>query len=343
MEHAFINKDAGYDGVFYVAVRTTGIFCRPSCPSRPKLENVEFFSNVRSAIMAGYRPCKRCRPDEADGRPPGWVAGLMQTVETDPGHKISASELRQLGITPEKARRWFTGHYGMTFSEWQRGRRLAEAFTQIRQGSRVDDVVFANGYESHSGFRTAFSKTFGSSPGNLKPGQFIAARFVETPLGPMLAGALPEGVCFLEFSDRRMLEHNYSQLRRYFKLPVLPATNEMLEQLYGELADYFRGTLSCFTVPLVLKGTPFQQRVWHELLSIPHGETKSYQEVAQGTGNISAVRAVARANAMNRIGILVPCHRVIGKDGELAGYGGGLWRKRLLLELERTGRLPGDT
>ena len=342
METAFYEKDEDYDGIFYIAVRTTGIFCRPSCPARPKRENVEFFPTIRSAIFAGYRPCKRCCPTEVDGTPPGWVADLVQRVEAHPERKITAGELRMLGISPERARRWFTDHYGMTFAEWQRGRRLAEAFTQIRDGSPIDDVVFANGYGSHSGFRSAFAKTFGSSPGKLKPGEFIAVRFIETPLGPMLAAGLLNGICFLEFSDRRMLEHNYNQIRQRFGLPVLPATNAPLEQLDAEISSYFKGKLIRFTVPLAIRGTPFQERVWHELLLIPYGETISYQELAQRVGDAKSARAVARANGMNRIGILIPCHRVVGKDGELTGYGGGLWRKRLLLELECRGQLPGN-
>jgi AraC family transcriptional regulator of adaptative response/methylated-DNA-[protein]-cysteine methyltransferase len=342
MARAFHDKDGSYDGVFYVAVRTTGIFCRPSCSAMPKRENVEFFPSIRSAVFAGYRPCKRCRPTEVDGTPPAWVADLVKRIEAQPERKLTAGDLRKLGISAERARRWFTDHYGMTFAEWQRGRRLAEAFTQIRDGSPIDDVVFANGYGSHSGFRSAFVKTFGSSPGKLRPGEFIAARFIETPLGPMLAAAVPEGICLLEFSDRRMLEHNYRQLRQRFGLPVLPATNAPLDQLLMELGSYFKGKLARFTVPVAIKGTHFQERVWHELLLIPYGETISYQELAQRVGDVKAARAVARANGMNRISILIPCHRVIGKDGALSGYGGGVWRKRLLLELERTGKLPGN-
>jgi AraC family transcriptional regulator, regulatory protein of adaptative response / methylated-DNA-[protein]-cysteine methyltransferase len=341
MERAFYGKDASYDGVFYVAVRTTGIFCRPSCPARPKRENVEFFPSIRTAIFAGYRPCKRCCPTEVDGKPPPWVADLIKRTEAQPERKITAGELRTLGISAERARRWFADHYGMTFAEWQRGRRLAEAFTQIRDGSPIDDVVFANGYASHSGFRSAFAKTFGSTPGKLQPGEFIAARFIETPLGPVLAAAVLSGICFLEFSDRRMLEHNYRQIRQRFRLPVLPATNPLLDQLNAEIDSYFKGKLNRFTVPLAIRGTPFQERVWLELLLIPYGKTISYQELAQRVGDVKSARAVARANGMNRIGILIPCHRVIGKDGELSGYGGGVWRKRLLLELERKGHLPG--
>ncbi|MBI4670933.1 MAG: methylated-DNA--[protein]-cysteine S-methyltransferase [Chloroflexi bacterium] len=346
MERAFYGQDASYDGVFFVAVKTTGIFCRPSCSApKPKRENVEFFAALREAIFAGYRPCKRCHPTQVSGALPRWVADLQQRVEAAPEAKLTAADLRAIGVTPELARRWFLEHYGMTFAEWQRGRRLAEAFTQIRNGAPLDDVVFANGYESHSGFRDAFTKTFGATPGDVsaarRSGDYIAAQFIETPLGPLLCAAVQQGVCFVEFSDRRMLEYNYNLIRKCFGLPVLPRSNEVLEQLRAELDCYFRGAPKKFQAPLALRGTPFQERVWCELLNIPHGETISYQELARRIGKPEAVRAVARANGMNRISILVPCHRVVGKDGELTGYGGGLWRKRLLLELERTRQLPG--
>ena len=341
MERAFYAKDASYDGVFFVAVKTTGIFCRPSCAARPKRENVEFFATMREAIFAGYRPCKRCHPTEANGTPPRWVTDLQGRIERAPDEKITASALRALGVTPERARRWFLEHYGMTFAEWQRGRRLAEAFTQIRNGAPLDDVVFANGYESHSGFRDAFTKTFGEAPMRARNRAFIAAQFIESPLGPLLAAATRDAICFLEFSDRRMLEYNYQQIRKRFGLPILPRANEVLEQLRAELDCYFRGAQKKFTVRLEMRGTPFQEHVWGELQNIPHGETISYEKLAHTIGQPTAVRAVARANGSNRISILIPCHRVIGKDGELTGYGGGLWRKRLLLELEQSGRLPG--
>ncbi|TAH51948.1 MAG: methylated-DNA--[protein]-cysteine S-methyltransferase [Chloroflexota bacterium] len=347
MERAFYNKDASYDGVFFVAVRTTGIFCLPSCSASPKRENVEFFLSAREAIFAGYRPCKRCHPLDVNGAPPRWAKTLMERVEKNPDEKITAREMANIGVTPERARRWFLDHYGMTFAEWQRGKRLAEAFTQIRNGSPLDDVVFANGYESHSGFRDAFSKTFGAAPMRARHtvaanDGYIAAQFIESPLGPILAAATRDAICFLEFSDRRMLEYNYNQIRKRFGLPILPTTNDALEQLRAELNCYFQGKQKNFTTRLAMNGTPFQERVWNELQEIPHGETISYEQLAQRIQQPTAVRAVARANGSNRISIIVPCHRVIGKDGELTGYGGGLWRKRLLLELERTGHLPGD-
>jgi AraC family transcriptional regulator, regulatory protein of adaptative response / methylated-DNA-[protein]-cysteine methyltransferase len=341
MEAAFFNQDAAYDGLFFVAVRTTGVFCRPSCPSQPKRENIEFFTSLKEALFAGYRPCKRCCPTESLGQPPDWVKQLIDWVETSAGRKISVNDWQTLGITPERARRWFKDHYGMTFVEWCRARRLADAFTQIRQGDSLDEVVFANGYDSHSGFREAFAKTFGVPPGQAETQNYIAAQLVDSPMGLLLAGAVEQGICLLEFTDRRMLERNYTTIRQRFNSPVVPVTHPHLKTLQEQLELYFAGELTTFKVPLAPQGTPFQETVWAELQKIPHGETIAYDDLAQRIGQPTAMRAVARANGQNRISILIPCHRVIGKDGSLTGYGGGLWRKRLLLALEQTGRLPG--
>lgn len=340
MIEAWKRRDAGFDGVFCFGVKTTGVFCRPSCPSRPKRENMEFFRNAGDAIGAGYRPCKRCRPELASGRPPEWVAQLMRRAAETPDQKISSRDLRSLGVTPERARRWFQSHHGMTFAAWCRGLRLSRAFTQIRSGEPLDDVVLSHGFESHSGFRSAFTQAFGRAPAtSRRSDDCLRVALLETPLGPMLAAASDEALCQLEFADRRGLERSYAEMRRRFQLPVLPGDNAVLRQLRRELKEYFAGERRAFSVPLAMRGTQFQERVWSELQRIPHGKTASYEAVARKAGSPSAVRAIARANATNRIYILVPCHRVIGKDGKLSGYGGGLWRKRLLLELEISGTL----
>ena len=342
MERAFAEKDASYDGVFYVAVKTTGIFCRPSCPSRPNRENVEFFGSVKECLFAGYRPCKRCHPLEANGKPPDWVQQLIARVESAPDTRLKAADLRALGITPERARRWFQQHYGLSFTAWCRGHRLAGAFMRIRQGAALDDAICDSGFESHSGFREAFAKIFGQPPGRSRQnGERVVMTLLETPLGPMLAGATDPGISFLEYTDRRMLEHNLQSMRRRFGPGIVPGQHPLLDQLRQELNEYFAGERHEFSLALAARGTPFQDKVWKELRRIPFGQTISYDELARRVGQPTAQRAVARANGMNSIAILIPCHRVIGKDGALTGYGGGLWRKRLLLELERTGRLPG--
>jgi len=335
MERAFLRGDPGYDGVFWAAVRTTGIFCRPSCSARkPRRENIEFFPTVKEAMFAGYRPCKRCRPLETNGRPPQWVATLLAKVDTDDA-RLTARELRAMRIEPARARRWFQRHYGMSFAAFCRARRLQRAFTQLRNGAELDDVVLGHGYESFSGFRAAFGKFFGAPPGRSRGADCIVTTMLESPLGPLIAGATRDGVCLLEFTDRRRIETQLASLARRFCLPLVPGKHAHLERLASELERYFAGELRDFTVPVVAPGTPFQERVWAELRRIRYGETISYAELARRVGRPGAQRAVGHANGLNRICIVVPCHRVVNSGGELGGYGGGLWRKRLLLERER--------
>ncbi|MEW6758280.1 MAG: methylated-DNA--[protein]-cysteine S-methyltransferase, partial [Acidobacteriota bacterium] len=187
----------------------------------------------------------------------------------------------------------------------------------------------------HSGFREAFARTFGTPPGRSREAVSVLVDWIESPLGPLVAGASPEGICLLEFTDRRMLEAQFQTLRRRLKCAAVPGRNAHHERLGRELEAYFRGDLRRFTVPLVFPGSPFQRRVWEELQGIPYGETRTYEEVALAAGAPGACRAAGAANGRNRLAILIPCHRVVNKDGRLGGYGGGLWRKRRLLELER--------
>jgi AraC family transcriptional regulator of adaptative response/methylated-DNA-[protein]-cysteine methyltransferase len=336
MERAVNTSDASYDGIFFVAVRTTGIFCRPSCPARKPLpKNREYFGTPREAVFAGYRPCKRCRPLETDGRPPEWVGRLLGEVERDPQARWRDRDLRRLAIDPARARRYFNQHYGMTFQAYSRGRRMAQALTQIKRGTKLDDVALGNGYESHSGFREAFAKTFGRPPGQGRQAGCVVIAWAESPIGPLLMGATDDGVCLLEFTDRRALETQLATVRRRFTCALVPGEHDYLDRLQDELDRYFVGTLTDFTVPLVYPGTPFQRQVWDQLRKIPYGETRSYEDVARAVGSPAAVRAVGTANGKNRIGIVIPCHRVVNKDGRLGGYGGGLWRKQFLLDLER--------
>jgi AraC family transcriptional regulator of adaptative response/methylated-DNA-[protein]-cysteine methyltransferase len=335
MERAFLRGDAGYDGVFWAGVRTTGIFCRPSCGARkPKVENLEFFHSVKAAMAAGYRPCLRCRPLETSGRPPDWIAPLLARIETAEV-RMTAADLRTLNVDPVRARRWFQAHYGMTLAAFCRARRLQRAFTQLHDGAKLDDVILGNGFESHSGFRAAFGKHFGTPPGRSRAAECITTTMLESPVGPLIAGATDAGVCLLEFTDRRALDEQLASARRRLGLPLAPGEHPHLKRLFDELKRYFAGELRAFTVPLVAPGTPFQERVWSELGRIPYGETISYAELARRVGRPGAQRAVGTANGLNRLCIVIPCHRVVNASGELGGYGGGLWRKRLLLELER--------
>jgi AraC family transcriptional regulator of adaptative response/methylated-DNA-[protein]-cysteine methyltransferase len=335
MERATSEGDASYDGIFFVAVRTTGVFCRPSCPARKPLpRNREYFASARAALFAGFRPCKRCRPLATDGRPPEWVARLLAEVERNPKTRWRDQDLRARAIDPARARRWFRRHYGMTFQAYCRGRRLGDAFQQIRQGGELDGVALGHGYESHSGFREAFMRTFGRPPGHSGEASCVVTGWVESPLGPLLVGAKEEGICLLEFTDRRALETELAVIGRHFGCALVPGEHPHLDRLKVELAEYFAGARREFTVPLVYPGSPFQRAVWEQLLRIPYGATRSYEALAVALSRPGAQRAVGRANGQNRVAILIPCHRVVNKDGRLGGYGGGLWRKHYLLDLE---------
>lgn len=336
MERAYKQSDASYDGIFYLGVRTTGIFCRPSCGARKPLpRNVDFFASAREAVFAGYRPCRRCKPLLAPGQPPEWVERLLAEVERLPDQRFSDAVLRKLKIDPARARRFFKAHYGMTFQAYCRGRRLGKAFEQIRRGARLDDVTLGHGYESHSGFREAFSRTFGTPPGKAGTTECITVTWIESPLGPLVAGATEKSLVLLEFTDRRMLEAQFRTLRQIFGRAMVPGENSVLTQLRGELQRYFSGSLRAFTVPLEFPGSEFQRRVWKGLLGIPYGTTLSYEDLARRVGVARGQRAVGHANGLNRISIVIPCHRVVNKDGKLGGYGGGVWRKQWLLNLEK--------
>jgi AraC family transcriptional regulator of adaptative response/methylated-DNA-[protein]-cysteine methyltransferase len=340
MERAYKSSDSMYDGVFFLGVRTTGVFCRPSCGARKPLpQNVEYFATPKEAVFAGYRPCKRCQPLSAVGEPPDWAGRLLMEIERDPTRRFSDASLRDMDIDPAKARRFFNKNYGMTFQAYCRGRRLGKAFEQLRKGENLDDVTLGHGYESHSGFREAFARTFGTPPGKAIGTECITVTWIESPLGPLVAGATGENLVLLEFTDRRMLEAQVSTLGRLFKLPIVPGENAVLRQLREELREYFAGKLRKFKVPLAFPGSEFQQRVWKGLLSIPYGSTLSYEGLAEKLNAPGAQRAVGHSNGLNRIAIVIPCHRVVNKDGKLGGYGGGLWRKRALLDLERGERV----
>jgi AraC family transcriptional regulator of adaptative response/methylated-DNA-[protein]-cysteine methyltransferase len=335
MEAAYQRRDASYDGVFYLGVKTTGIFCRPSCPARkPLARNVEYFRSVKGAMFAGFRPCKRCRPLEVPGAHPKWVTDLLARLEREPERRIRDRDLRAAGVEPERARRYFQQRYAMTFHAFARGYRLRRAFEQLRRGANLDEVAMSHGFESHSGFRDAFGRLLGQPPGRSRSTDCVTVSWLDSPVGPLVAGATDRGVCLLEFSDRRMLEAQLESVRQRLG-PVLPGSHRLLDQLRSELAEYFTGARRDFTVPLVYPGTPFQVKVWDALLRIPYGETYSYEKLAWSVGAPGAQRAVGHANGLNRLAILIPCHRVVNKDGKLGGYGGGLWRKQLLLDLER--------
>ena len=340
MYDALVRKDTRFEGVFVAAIRTTGIFCRPSCSARkPKPQNVEFFPDAKAALAHGFRACKICHPLQVLGATPDWLQPLMDELEQDSTIRLQADDLRKRGLDPARVRRWFQKTHGMTFAAYLRMRRINRAFSQIRHQQPVTEVAFESGYESLSGFGDSFKQVIGTAPAKSNGRQVIAVSRILTPLGPMLAGATQEGICLLEFTDRRMLETQLSRLQKRLNSKMLPGDSPWFAQLDQQLQSYFAGERTDFDLPLIAPGTEFQQKVWSALREIPYGTTRSYAEQAQNIGQPTAVRAVARANGDNRIAILIPCHRVIGADGTLTGYGGGLWRKQRLLAIE--GRTAG--
>ncbi|MEX2304526.1 MAG: methylated-DNA--[protein]-cysteine S-methyltransferase [Bryobacterales bacterium] len=335
MYRATVERDTAFDGLFFVCVPTTGVFCRPTCPARkPLRRNVEFVATVQQARNAGYRPCLRCKPLEPAESHPAWVVGLLAKMRAS-RERITDRGLRAEGLSPSQARSYFRRRFGVTFQGFQRAHRMSDAFQRLNAGQTLIGTGFDSGYESHSGFRDAFAAEFGVPPGQAARVTCLVAEEITTPLRPMLAIASERGLCLLEFLDRRALATELRDLRARLKLPITPGSNQHLDRLRKQLAEYFRGTLRRFDVPLDLGGTAFERGIWSRLVQIPFGRTASYSQLATEAGKPGAARAVGHANGKNPIAIVVPCHRVVGNDGSLQGYGGGLWRKRWLLQHER--------
>lgn len=339
MYDALLRKDSRFEGVFFVGVKSTGIFCRPTCHARkPKRENVEFFPSAREALLHGYRPCRLCNPLAYQGDIPAWLRPIIDEVDRRPDLRLKDADLKKRGLDPNRVRRWFKKNHGLTFQAYLRTRRISQAFGRIKNGEKVIEAAYESGYESLSGFTESFKKATGFSPIRSIQEAMVMITRILTPLGPMLAAANEEGICLLEFIDRRMLETQLQRLRRLLRAELIAGAHRHFQMLEVQIKEYFDGVRKEFTVPLVMKGTPFQQQVWAALQRIPYGETRSYKQQAESIGQPSATRAVARANGDNRIAIIIPCHRVIGASGELVGYGGGLWRKKYLLDLEASHR-----
>jgi AraC family transcriptional regulator of adaptative response/methylated-DNA-[protein]-cysteine methyltransferase len=340
---ALRRRDSSYEGIFVVGVKTTGIFCRPVCPARkPLRKNVEFFPGSKEALYSGYRPCFRCRPMSANGKVPTLVEAFRRQVERRPTEPVRDRDLAAMGIEPSTARRQFQRYFGMSFQAYQRSRRMGSALAAVRNGSSVLDTQIEHGFESSSGFREAFAKLFGAAPSKASGVHCLLARWIDSPLGPILGLADDDGLHVFDWVDRRGLEREILRLRKRTKFAIVPGDHPVLDQAAAEIAEYFAGTRRSFTLPLAPRGTDFERRVWDALLAIPPGETRSYADVAASIGQPEAVRAVARAIGDNYRGIIIPCHRVIGSDGSLTGYGGGLARKQWLLDHERASKAVPD-
>lgn len=333
---ALLDKNAHYEGVFFVGVQTTGVFCRPTCPARkPKFENCEFYKTAGEALLASFRPCMRCRPLSHPGQVSDLVRTLVDAVEANPSRRWKDRDFEELSVDASTARRQFKKRFGMTFVEYARARRMGLAIKQIRAGDAVIEVQLNTGYESSSGFRDAFSKIMGAAPTKFdQQHTILKASWIDTKLGPMIAIADEAGLYLLEFVDRRGLEREVERLRIKTKAAIIPGITDPIKSITLELESYLEGKLKEFNTPLHLLGSPFQKLVWEELMRIPYGQTRSYMAQAVSIGKNKAYRAVANANGANQLAIIIPCHRIINSNGDLGGYGGGITRKKWLLEHE---------
>jgi AraC family transcriptional regulator of adaptative response/methylated-DNA-[protein]-cysteine methyltransferase len=328
---AFERRDRQWDGRVIGAVKTTGIYCKPSCPARrPKRENVEFFATVGEARAAGYRPCLRCKPDEVgrDREAVAKAAKLIEQAEEAPGLAELAAAV---GYAPHHFQRLFKRDLGVSPADYARALRAQRAEDALKANGRVTDAIYDAGYAGPSGFYSDARERLGMTPSAWRDGgrgATIRWTTFDSPLGQMLIAATDKGICRLTFDDSE------ASLRRLFPSAEIIKDDGGLRALVeGALAAIER-PLAAPDLPIDVAGTAFQEKVWRELRKIPLGETRSYAQIAAAIGQPKAVRAVGTANGDNHVAVLIPCHRVIRSDGTLGGYAGGLDRKRRLLDAE---------
>jgi AraC family transcriptional regulator, regulatory protein of adaptative response / methylated-DNA-[protein]-cysteine methyltransferase len=328
---AFDARDRTMDGRFIGAVKTTGIYCKPSCPARrPLRENVEFFWTREEAASAGYRACKRCLPDDV-GRDAVAVAKALELLGGD--EALSLEELAAaVGYAPHHFHRLFKRATGVTPAAYARAQRAKRAETALGNNGRITDAIYDAGYSGPSRFYAETKGRLGMTPSAWKNGGAgVAIRWAIAPtsLGPMLVAATDKGICRLSFDE------DESELRRRFPAAdILPADEVVADWIKGAV-DAVENPARMPDLPLDVAGTVFQEAVWQELRRIPVGETRSYAEIAAAVGKPKAVRAAGSANGANNVAVLIPCHRVVRSDGGLGGYAYGVERKERLLELEK--------
>lgn len=329
---AFDSRDRSKDGRFVGAVKTTGIYCKPSCPARrPLRENVEFFADAMAARMAGYRACLRCRPDDV-GRDREAVAKAVTLIEANDDRLGLDALALAVGYAPHHFHRLFKRDTGMTPAAYMRavrGRRMSEALTGA---DRVTDAIYDAGYSGPSRFYAEAGKALGMAPSAWrKGGAGVTIRWAvaATTLGPMLIAATDKGICRLSFDE------DCASLQRRFPHATLAAADAAMQDLIAGAIAAVEDPRAMPDLPLDVAGTAFQQAVWAELRKIPAGQTRNYAQIAAAVGAPGAVRATGTANGANRVAVLIPCHRVIGTDGSLRGYAYGTHRKAALLEREK--------
>lgn len=328
---AFMRRDRSWDGRVIGAVKTTGIYCKPSCPARrPKREHVQFFASAEEARAAGFRPCLRCRPDEL-GRDREAVAKAVKIIEQAEEAPSLAELADSVGYAPHHFQRLFKRDLGVSPAEYARGLRTQRAQGALKENGRVTDAIYDAGYSSPSGFYSDAKERMGMTPSAWRDGgrgETIRWTTFDSPLGSMLIAATSKGICRLTFDDSE------ASLKRLFPNATVVEDDGGLRELVKGALIAIEQPAAAPELPIDVAGTAFQEAVWRELRKIPRGETRSYAEIAAAIGQPTAVRAVGTANGDNHVAVLIPCHRVIRSDGTLGGYAGGLDRKRKLLDAE---------
>jgi AraC family transcriptional regulator of adaptative response/methylated-DNA-[protein]-cysteine methyltransferase len=342
--NAVLARDAAFDGRFVFAVSTTGVYCRPSCPARrPRREHVSFFAGPGHAETAGFRPCLRCRP--ASEEPPDAVRAVRRAVAFLETHAEAPVPLERLaraaGLSPFHLQRTFKKLVGVTPKRYADARRADRLKALLRDGTSVAAASFEAGYGSSSRAYAQAPAQLGMTPARYqRGGEGLHIRFttVLTPLGRLLVGATDRGVCAVTLADSdRTLE---AGLRREYPEAILERSGEGLDEWTALIVRSLAGSADLSPIPLDLRATTFQRRVWEALRAIPRGQTRSYGDVAASLGRPSAARAVAGACAKNPAALVVPCHRVVQGDGGLGGWRWGVARKRKLLQRESSRTSP---
>ncbi len=331
-----MKRDARQDGRFVFAVRTTGVYCRPSCPSRrPRRESVEFFANPNDAERAGYRACLRCKPTEISSQAQ-YVTRARQLLDNAEGVMTLSDLSKRVGLSAFHLQRLFKRATGLSPREYQSARRMQHVKRELRSGEDVTTALYDAGYGSPSRLYEKAPQQLGMTPGEYRrggAGASITFAVVPTALGRMLVAATGRGLCAVRFGESATeLER---KLREEFHAASLNRDDAGMRRYVEALAAAMRGENTTIDLPLDVRATAFQMKVWEKLRQIPRGETRSYSQIAREIGEPTAVRAVARACATNPVAIAVPCHRVVRSDGDTSGYRWGVERKEKLLRAEK--------
>ncbi len=338
---ASVDRDERFRNLFVLAVRTTGIYCRPTCPARrPKRENARFFATPEEARSAGFRACKRCRPDALDAEDPAveLARRVCQQIDAHVDEQLTLADLSsRLNVSPFHLQRTFKRVTGITPNEYLRARRLAALKGGLQDGESILSSLYGAGFGSSSRVYEQASAALGMTPATFRKGgvgMAIGFEIADCPLGRLLVAATERGVCAVYLGDS---DSELSAILRseFPKAEIGEGGPEMTATVDAILA-HLQGEQPHLDLPLDVQATAFQRRVWDELRRIPYGEQRSYQQIAEALGRPTSARAVGRACASNPASVVIPCHRAVGSDGKLHGYRWGLDRKQKLLEREQT-------